>query len=230
MPDRHDAKPTILWIACLMTILLWFWGCSIVGTKPEQERPKQWFCDKDADAAVNREDWEIALSLHLALLESEPENCLAIYHLGYIHGKLGDRRQETRLYEKAIGCGLDTDDRLYFNLGMAYGEMNQFDEALSAFERAVSVNDRNAENYFGLGLIATWAAQVHRAEAALVQAVDLDPRHWEARMLLTRIYLDAGWLDAAQPHLDYLLDHVPENDDVEELRQIYEDRRITVFD
>ena len=192
MPDRLNAKPAVLWTACLMAMMLWFGGCSTMETKPLPERPKQWSCDKDADAAVNREEWDIAFSRHQALLESEPDNCLAIYHLGYIHGKLGDRRQETLLYEKAIDCGLDTDDRLYFNLGMAYGEMNQMDEALSAFESAVSVNNRNAENYFGLGVIATWAGQIQRAEAALVQAVDLDPRHWEAHMLLTRLYLDDG--------------------------------------
>jgi len=230
MSDRPCSWHTALWIVCLMALPLFGGGCASVEKTTGQARQGQWHCDDEADAAVKRQEWDFALARHQALLKVEPYNCLAIYHVGYIHGKLGDRRQETILYEKAIDCGLDTDDRLYFNLGMAYGEMNLMDEALSAFDQAVSLNNRNAENFFGLGLVATWAGQVGRAEAALIRTVDLDPRHWDAHILLTRIYLDEGRLEAAQPHLEYLLEHVPEKDEVEELRQIFEDRRITAFD
>jgi cytochrome c-type biogenesis protein CcmH/NrfG len=80
-----------------------------------------------------------------------------------------------------------------------------------------------------LGLIARWAGQTDRAKTALQKALDLDPQHWEARILLTNIYLDEGRLDAAQPHMEYLLGHVPENPDVEALRKIYEGRRITSY-
>jgi tetratricopeptide (TPR) repeat protein len=234
MLERRYAPRSSLWLTAMMILLFWAGGCTSVGTPssapasaPDQP---EWRCDEIADAAVDRQDWDLALSGHLALLEKDPSNCLAIYHLGYIQGKLGDREQEALQYEKAIQCGLDTDDRLYFNLGMAYGEMNLMDEALSAFERAVSLNPNNAENFFGTGLIAQWAGDIDRAEAALIQAVDLDPRHWEARILLTRIYLEEGRLDAAHHHLEQLLEHVPENTDVDELRQIYEDRRITVYE
>lgn len=230
MSDRLDASPALLWLACLMTFLLIGGGCSSMRSPAGPEKPVQWRCDEDADAAVSRQEWDTALSGHQALLADEPNNCLAIYHLGYIHGKLGDRQQETLLYEEAIACGLDTDDRLFFNLGMAYGEMNQMEEAMSAFERAIALNNRSAENFFGLGLIATWAGQIDKAEAALIRTVDIDPRHWEARILLTRLYLDEGRLGAAQPHLEHLLENVPKNDEVDELRQIYEDRRITAFD
>lgn len=230
MSNRRCARPTALWFICLMMLLHWVAGCSSMDTKAVRERQKQWRCDDEADAAVSREEWNLALSLHQALIKNEPHNCLAIYHLGYIHGKMGDRSQETVLYEKAIACGLDGDDHLYFNLGMAYGEMNRMDEALSAFEQAVFLDNQNAENFFGLGLIATWAGLIEKAEAALIQTVDLDPRHWEAHILLTRIYLDAGRLDDAQSHLDLLLENVPENDDVEELQRIYKDRRITKFE
>jgi tetratricopeptide (TPR) repeat protein len=217
-------------LAALIIIWLWAGGCASVGTTPATPVQKEWHCDEIADAAVHRQEWDLALSRHQAFLDRAPSNCLAIYHLGYIQGKLGDRREETVLYEKAIQCGLDSDDHLYFNLGMAYGEMDMMDEALSAFDRAVSLNSQNAENFFGLGLVAKWAGHIERAEAALNQTVDLDPRHWEARILLTRIYLDEGRLDAAQPHLEYLLAHVPENADVEALRKIFEDRRITSYE
>lgn len=230
MSDQRCEGHIALWFVCLMMVLHWVVGCASMETKAAGKEQRQWRCDDDADAAVSRQEWGLALNRHQDLLEKEPHNCLVIYHLGYIQGKLGDRRQETDLYEKAIDCGLDMDDRLYFNLGMAYGEMNRMDDALSAFEQAVSLDNQNAENLFGLGLIATWAGQIERAEAALIQTVGLDPRHWEAHILLTRIYLDEGRLEDAQTHLDYLVENVPENDDVGDLRRMYEDRRITSFE
>ena len=230
MSDRLIAGPGSIWLTVMILMLLWGGGCASMGTSSGTPVPRKWRCDAIADAAVEREEWDLALTRHRILLEREPLNCLAIYHLGYIQGKLGHRQEETLHYEEAIQCGLDTDDQLYFNLGMAYGEMDQTDEALSAFERAVSLNSRNAENYFGLGLVANWAGRIDRAEAALIQAIDREPRHWEARLLLTRIYLDGGRLDAARSHLEYLTQHVPENAEVEELRKLYEDRRITAYE
>lgn len=230
MFDRLYAGPGSLWRIAMIIILLWMAGCAPTGTTSGTPVQGAWRCDKIADAAVHQEQWDFALSRHQILLEREPFNCLAIYHLGYIKGKLGDRRQETVQYEKAIQCGLNTDDRLYFNLGMAYGELDLMDEALSALEKAVSLNRQNAENFFGMGLVAKWAGHIHRAEVALNKAIGLDPRHLEARLLLTSIYLDMGRLDAARPHLEYLLEHVPENEEAEALRKIYEDRRITAYD
>jgi tetratricopeptide (TPR) repeat protein len=230
MVDRIYAGPGSLWRIAMMIILLWMAGCAPMGTTSGPPVQGEWRCDEIADAAVHQEQWDFALSRHQSLLEREPFNCLAIYHMGYIQGKLGDRRQETVQYEKAIQCGLNTDDRLYFNLGMAYGELDLMDEALSALEKAVSLNRQNAENFFGLGLVAKWAGHIHRAEAALNKAIDLDPRHLEARLLLTRIYLDEGRLDAARSHLQYLLEHAPDNEEAEALRKIYEDRRITAYE
>jgi tetratricopeptide (TPR) repeat protein len=189
-----------------------------------------WVCDAEADAAVDRQQWEQAYDLHQALLLKEPGNCLAMYHLGYILGAMGDRTQETRQYERAVQCGMDKDDLLFFNLGMAYGEMDSMDKALAAFERAVALNPNNAENFFGLGLTAQAAGQSQRAQTALVNAVKINPNHWEARILLTRIYLDSGRLAMARNHLEFLRRSIPNNEEVVELWQTYEDRSITTFE
>lgn len=208
-------------------VMIWIWGCAAVGLQPMQ---RDWDCDDAADAAVERQDWNEAQVRHQALLNHDPGNCLAIYHLGYIFGQLDDRLEETRHYERAIQCGLDTDDLLFYNLGMAYGEMSLMEEALAAFERAVGLNPQNAENYFGLGLIAQADGQTERALSALIKAVDVDPHHWEARIILTRIYLEKGQLTAARIHLDMLRDSVPDNDELEELWQTYEDRVVTTYE
>jgi tetratricopeptide (TPR) repeat protein len=210
----------------VVSVILSMWGCAALAPQTMQ---RDRVCDDAADAAVERQDWNEARIRHQALLQDDPGNCLAIYHLGYIYGQLDDRVEEARHYERAVQCGLDTDDLLFYNLGMAYGEMSLLEEALAAFERAVALNPQNAENFFGLGLIAQADGQTERALSALVKAVDIDPHHWEARIILTRIYLDKGQLAAARIHLDKLRGSVPDNDEVVELWQTYEDRAITTY-
>ena len=211
----------------IVVVVIWFWNCAAMEKRSVKG---DWVCDELADAAVDRQDWEQALARHRLVLNDDPENCLAMYHLGYILGKMGDRMEETTLYEKAVQCGLDQDDLLFFNLGMAYGEMDYMDEAIASFERAVALNPDNAENFFGLGLTAQAAGQNQRAQAALLEAVAVNPRHWEARILLTRIQLDGGQLNEARHHLDIMLNNIPNHEEVMDLWQIYEDRRITSFE
>jgi tetratricopeptide (TPR) repeat protein len=208
-------------------MMIWVWGCATL----EMGSPKDsWVCDDAADAAVERQEWKQALARHRSLLIAEPGNCLAMYHLGYILGKMGDRLEEIIQYEKAVQCGMDQDDLLFFNLGMAYGDLNYMDDALAAFERAVMLDPDDAENYFGLGLTAQAAGQRQRAQKALINAVNVDPDHWEARILLARIYLDTGEFTAARLHLDILRETIPLHEEVVELWQMYEDRRITTFE
>lgn len=197
--------------------------------KPHQPSTK-FSCSDEADAAVERQDWKQAVEQHEALLKKTPDNCLAIYHLGYIWGKMGDRHKETDFYLKAVKCGYNTDDNLYFNLAMAYGDLGKFSEAIASFERAISLNPKGADNYFGLGLMTQAQGQTLKAQNALQKAVLIDFKHWEARILLTQILLDQGQLNAAADHLQLLEKEMPENEEVAELKRIYDDRRITSYD
>lgn len=207
----------VLWIAL---------ACTSVHQIPE---PKDWQCDPEADDAVEREDWHAARIAHEQIVSKSPNNCLAIYHLGYIWGQLGDREQEVSYYEKAVACGYGEDDRLFFNLGMAYGDTGHMNEALRAFEQAVKINPDNAENYFGLGLTAQAAGQQQRAVQAFGRAVTIDPRHWDAHLALVHIYLDQSrWADA-RLHLEIVQQGAPDNEELHELLQLLESRQASEY-
>jgi tetratricopeptide (TPR) repeat protein len=150
--------------------------------------------------------------------------------MAYIWGQLGDRQQEAALYDQAVQCGYDQDDQLYFNLGMAYAELGQSEKAVIAFERAVTLKPLNAENYFGLGLAAALAGQPDSAMRALSKAVEMNPRHWDARLELANIELDQGRLEEARIQLEAVRSGAPDNERLQTLWHIYQDRKITAFD
>ena len=135
--------------------------------------------------------------IHEQLLSRDPSNCLVLFHLGYIWGELEDRQKEIDFYRRAVACGYDHDDRLFFNMGMAYAALGQVDAAMDALNRAVGVGPDHADNYFGLGLVAGQAGLAQQAIMALEKAVALDPGHFDARVELIRLYLDySRWEDA----------------------------------
>jgi tetratricopeptide (TPR) repeat protein len=214
-------------LAVALIMLIGF--CSCISTPPAPPG-RQWLCDSQADQTVTDGQWELALNQHQAYLAAHPDNCLAIYHLGYIRGRLGDREKEVDLYHRAAQCGYDEDDRLYFNLGMAQAELEQTESALAAFERAVVLKPQNAENYFGLGLTAASAGRLEVALRALTKAVEVDPRHWDARLELARIELDQGRLEEARVQLEAVQRGAPDSEVLQTLWRIYQDRKITAFD
>lgn len=202
-------------------------GCS---TPSRELRRFAWSCDPRADAAVHNEQWQKALELHRQYLASEPGNCLAIYHLGYILGKLNHRRQEVSAYERAVACGYSQDDQLFFNLGMALGDLSEPERAIAALEQAIKINPGNAENHFGLGYIAQMTGRSTLAVTALKKTVELSADHMDAHVLLARIYLDQGRLAEARAHLERVQKNDPENPEVRMLWNIYRDRVSTSYD
>jgi tetratricopeptide (TPR) repeat protein len=219
--------PIIKRKSLLVLLLLALYACASL---PRETDRISWSCDPQGDNAVNSGNWEEAFLRHQELLAAHPDNCLAMYHLGYIWGRMGDREKEIDHYNQAVACGYDSDDLLYFNLGMAYGEIDQMENAIAAFQRAVALNPRHAENQFGLGLTARSAGHAELARQALARAVEIDPRHWDARIELARVDLDQGRLKEARAQLDAVQEGAPDHAELQALWRIYEDRKITIFD
>ena len=183
-------------------------GCSkpISIKKPPSE--KAWTCDTAADDAMEREDYHAAMLLHKRLLEDDPDNARALYHLGYAYGQTGNHEAEVLYYEKAIALGF-TEDSIFFNLGMAYGELNQIEQSLKAFKKAVSLDPDNADNHFGLAMIYQRRLTDELAEAEFLKAIELDPKHVDARLYLSLLYADMGELQKAGQQLRTILEIDP---------------------
>ena len=132
-------------------------GCSKGTLEKGQDFAKTWACDRQADEAMKRHDYDAAIFFHERLLEEEPDNGLAMYHLGYAYGQRGDHAKEVFYYEKAIGAGF-RHEGIYFNLGMAYGELNRIQDAIRAFKESLNTNPNSAESRFGLAIAYNFIA------------------------------------------------------------------------
>ncbi|MDA8140837.1 MAG: tetratricopeptide repeat protein [Desulfobacteraceae bacterium] len=197
-------------------------GCA---SQPVKHLPEQRSCDSAIDEAVKRGDWPKALAEHERLLAQKPGDCLALYHLGYIWGQMGEHAKEVAYYEKSIQCGDIGDDLLYFNMGMAKADLGDMQGARSAFEKATTINPRNPENYFGLGFVDQASGRFTEAEKSWQRCLTIDPQHTGCHLALARLLIDQSrWKDAAA-HLDAVQALEPDNDELRELRELLESRK-----
>ena len=204
--------------ALLSGIALWLLlaGCAGLAPRaPQQATP--WRCDPEADAALNREAYQLGIRLHEQFLRKHPDNALAWYHLGYAFGQTGDHAREIACYQKARELGYTHDDGLFFNAGMAWLELNRLPQALEAFEQALALNPEGADNHFGLALAHEAAGDNQAAEARFRQAISLDPAHLDARLHLAMHFIGRGNRTDALAQLQAVLAQDPQNPQARQL-------------
>ncbi len=211
-----NRKPFRLWISLCglmfsLSAVCVGAGCSKVLSGKSAEPVKGWTCNKEADEAMKRNDYEAGISLHERFLEKEPENALALYHLGYAYGQIGEHLREVSYYEKAIALGF-REEGMFFNMGMTYCEIGKAEKATSAFKEALRINPGSADNHFGLGMAYHITVTNGLAEEELLKAIEIDPRHADARLLLSLLYADWGELQKAADQLRRVLEIDPTND------------------
>ena len=197
-------------IVALLSFLI-FTGCSI-GRLEQSPSTIQTICDKEADLHLEKGNWDRAIELHERIIREKPNLALAHYHLGYAYGFKEEHDREIEEYERAIQLGLEKFD-LFYNLGMAYAEyLRDYDKALAAFQQAESMDPKNDEIHYSLGLIHWFKEEEGKAVAELLRTVNLNPRHIEAHALLGEIYTRREQYDFARAEWEEVLELDPHNE------------------
>jgi tetratricopeptide (TPR) repeat protein len=225
--DTHKRieRVFVLKVLCIFLFALYGGlGCARHTVEKRVEPDERWTCDDTSDEAMKRKDYAAGISLHERFLEREPQNALALYHLGYAYGRTGNHRKEVLFYEKALALGYNS-DHIYFNLGMAYGELNYSKKSIRTFKQAIDMNPNSADNHFGLAIACHRSGNNSRAEKEFLAAIKLDPRHMEARLSLSTLYRDQGDIQKATSQLRQLLKIDPNNERARELLETIEKKR-----
>ena len=167
-------------------------GCSKAFFGEKGDAEKNWVCDNEADEAMKRQDYETAISLHERFLEKNPENALALYHLGYAYSQTGDHLKEVSYYEKAISYGFKN-DFIFYNLGMAYTDLSKLEKSVGAYKKALEIDPDSADIHFELAMAYYQMGIADKqAEEEFLNAIKIDPEHVEARLYLSLLYRELG--------------------------------------
>ena len=148
-------------------------------------------CDTAADYALGSEDYPQAIRLHRQVLQADPGNALAHYHLGFAYRMTGRRSDELREYLQAARLGLKQWD-LFLNLGLAYLEQGDLPGSIDSLKQAAALGPGHSEVHFNLGLAYERAGKLADALHEMSRSVDLAPRDPDSRNMRATILAELG--------------------------------------
>jgi tetratricopeptide (TPR) repeat protein len=200
----------ILFLLSGISILLSAGGCSTIGIEKRRSAVNSWSCNEEADRALMENDYQKGIQLHKQFLEKEPFNGLALYHLGYAYGQIGNLEEEILYYEKAVSVGF-YENNIFYNLGMAYGEQNRIDKSIMAFKRALEQDPDNYDNHLGLAIALQKNSSLGQSEKEYLKAIHLRPDDSEAGFLLGVLYMNSGNIKKAEEQFLRVLEIDPDH-------------------
>ncbi len=129
-------------------------------------------------------------------LAVDPQHSGALGLGGATALQLADYRQGMELLTVAAGLAPDAFD-IHFNLGFACYAAGHLDEAVSAYQRALTLRPDFAQIHVNLGTVHRAAGRMADAAAACRRALDMEPDHIEALNNLGSVLEATGHLDDA---------------------------------
>jgi Flp pilus assembly protein TadD len=166
-------------------------------------------CDPLADYFLGMEDYPEAIKRHRAVIDDDPGNALAHYHLGFAYGVVGEHRQELAEYQKAIQLGLN-DWQLFLNLGLLYLEGGQTQDATRVLRLAALLGPDRPETHFNLALAYERRGALAQAEQEALLSLQIDPSQPDARNTLGAIYAEEGKYVRASQEWNELVGEIPD--------------------
>jgi len=116
--------------------------------------------------------------------------------------------------ERACHRGLTLDagaGDVYVSLGNLYRLSGQYDKAVTEFETAISLNNRNVDAYEGLADTYLRQNRLDEAENAYQQVIDIQPGYWRGHIVMGKFLFDAGRVQEAIESFIYVVNVTPDN-------------------
>jgi tetratricopeptide (TPR) repeat protein len=138
-----------------------------------------------------------ALAQYRLALRLDPGHVTARFNLGLLHRDQGELGAAARAFAAAMRADPPHPEARR-QLALLYAERGEFLRAAELFEAELRATRRpDAGVYANLGLALAKGGELARAEAALLQALQLDPGHAEALTNLAALYEATGRSDEA---------------------------------
>ena len=137
-------------------------------------------------------DWEGAIRLYKAAIESDGGYGRAFSNLGFALNRLGQYEEAIRVLSDGIRVTRDSNilHRLYDTRGFAQSNLKRFAEAIEDFSTALELNDNNPRVYYHRAESAAQLGDAKQAYDDVFAALALDPDFVPAIRLKER--LDRG--------------------------------------
>jgi tetratricopeptide (TPR) repeat protein len=163
------------------------------------------------NAALRKAQLRKAISFFQAVAELAPNNRDVYGDLGRCHFLLGDHETARSFFDKSIEKYPDY-ARTYLFLGEMQYRMNDLQQSLESFRKAVSLDWRNVEARKSVGLMLSLLGRTERAIETDLKTLELAPRDPALLSRLSSLYFATGDYNSGLEFARRAYDAMPSND------------------
>ena len=136
------------------------------------------------------------------LIHNKPDYFKASELLGRLLCEQENFKEAINVYMNALRYNREESFEIYYNLGIAYTRLNDFQNAKDYYEKAAAINALNYKGYYNLGLISMLYDDLDEAEKFFIEGINVEDTEPECCYQLARIYLMRGEKERAINYLD----------------------------
>lgn len=150
------------------------------------------------------DDKESALIYYKRAVNIDPSNSLATRQLAQTYYDVGDKEMSLAIYEGAIAKEDDNNLKadLYYNLGVLYMQLGDFQQAEDNFSLAYDYNPNDIDALRGIAQVFENAEKWSRAEYFYRKLIDIEPENPQHYRAMSRVLLRQGDTDRAHEYFD----------------------------
>ncbi|MDI6782640.1 MAG: tetratricopeptide repeat protein [bacterium] len=100
-------------------------------------------------AKINRDEAILKME---EMLKADPNNLMALVHLGNFYYDSNQPKKAIEMYERAIKINPQDPD-VITDCGIMYREIQQYDKAIEYFKRAAKISPTHFQSWFNLGVV-----------------------------------------------------------------------------
>lgn len=151
-----------------------------------------------ARAYEGMEKDEEAEKIYLNLIEKDTDNSKVYYNIAFLAGRKGQFEQSIKYLDKSLE--LEDEGYSYYLRGLAYKNLQKYEEALRDYEEAIKLIPNDAKVYNNKGVVLEKLRKFEEAKTAYKKALEINPEHETANNNLGELYDRFGEHEKALPY------------------------------
>jgi tetratricopeptide (TPR) repeat protein len=169
-----------------------------------------------ADYELQSGDQISAIQHYIRGLKKDSLMNYARINLSAAYSGIGKNEKALKTLKEAAAID-QTNDRIFYNLGLLYYEMQDISGALTSFEKATRLGSGIPGVYYNYGLLLQQQSKLKEAEQVLLSGYSLDPTASTINYALAYLYLQEKLPQKAMKHAKVLQQTDPFNPDYQQL-------------
>jgi len=131
-------------------------------------------------------------------------------NLASTYNTVGKNQDALKTLKEALAID-QTNDRIYYNLGLLYYELTDIPSAMENFKKAAQLGSLNPGLYYNYGLLLQQQQKVKEAETILLKGFSIDPQALNINYALCYLYMSQNVTQKARKHAMILRTLAPSN-------------------